>query len=163
MFYEREVKHIPVNLSQTFPNLVAISLPGCSISSIGDHFKGLSDVVILSLSSNQIDTVAIDAFKDNAHLEYLELDTNKLKYISNELFQPLHNIKGLFLQKNQIEVIESSAFKNLINLEELQLYFNKISSIDAKTFQNLKKLKSLYLQHNQIVAVETGAFDGLMV
>lgn len=157
----KEVKNIPENLAASIPNVKAVDFEGCAISSIGDQFKGLQELEVLSLPKNQIDTIASDALADNLNLKELYLWRNKLTYVNDQHFKSTKNLIILDLSYNEIASIDPSAFKNLNKLTQLDLYHNKLTCIDAKMFHGVTRVEELNFKGNKIEYIETGTFAGL--
>lgn len=155
--YNSRVKNIPSNIA-ALP-LLAVNFCYCAISSVGNLFKGLRELIFLDLGGNKIENIQRDAFVDNIKLEWLGLGSNKLKRVHSDFFKTLSNLVSLFLHSNLIEFVEPSAFFNLINLEELHLTSNKLTFIDSKTFQGPMKLKIFHLGENEIDSMEPNAFE----
>lgn len=159
---EKETKYLPEKLADSMPYLNGVEFSDCGITSIGDHFKGLSKLDVLLLPHNRIENIKRDAFVDNVRLTRIDLEGNKLKLVNNQHFRSLKYLVVLTLNDNEIEFVDSSAFENLINLEYLEMHLNKLTFIEAKTFRNLRNLKSLDLQANEIDSIEQGSIDGLV-
>lgn len=74
----RSVEFLPTNLLIAFPNLVAIMIERCSVSTLNSsHFKGLSKLRLLNLSVNKIEHVAGDAFIDLINLDHWSWTTTR--------------------------------------------------------------------------------------
>lgn len=159
MTSNKDFKYLPINLAGWSPNLKGITFFDCAISSIGDHFKGLQELIELHLSSNHIESITSDAFIDNVKLEWLNLGSNKLTSVSSEQFKSLSNLRVLDIKENQIEALKSPVFDGLTNLQELNLSHNKLKLIDANIFQSLSVLKKLEVNNNQIESIALRTFE----
>ncbi|XP_061648168.1 nyctalopin isoform X2 [Phyllopteryx taeniolatus] len=74
----------------------------------------------------------------------INLDKNKLKFLSERAFGTLPSLKSLSLDHNNISFITPGAFKGLANLLELKMAHNEyISYLHTRTFTGLKKLARL--------------------
>jgi hypothetical protein len=61
--------YLPENVSEVYPNLLAITAQNCVIREISfKNFKGLSKLRLLNLGGNQIETIEMDTFKDATEL-----------------------------------------------------------------------------------------------
>ncbi|KAM3608435.1 uncharacterized protein V6R79_025259 [Siganus canaliculatus] len=76
----------------------------------------------------------------------INLDKNRLKFLSERAFGTLPSLKTLSLDHNNISFITPGAFKGLANLENLKMAHNEyISYLHTRTFTGLKKLVRLDL------------------
>ncbi|XP_057707579.1 nyctalopin [Corythoichthys intestinalis] len=76
----------------------------------------------------------------------INLDKNRLKFLSERAFGTLPSLKSLSLDHNNISFITPGAFKGLSNLVELKMAHNEyISYLHTRTFTGLKKLVRLDL------------------
>ncbi|KAM9851211.1 nyctalopin [Aulostomus maculatus] len=76
----------------------------------------------------------------------INLDKNRLKFLSERAFGTLPSLKSLSLDHNNISFITPGAFKGLPNLVELKMAHNEyISYLHTRTFTGLKKLVRLDL------------------
>ena len=95
----------------------------------------------INLSNNNIERLVFD--KNNGLIE-LELDNNKLNYLSfNTNNNPFNYMMYLSANENSLQAIEN--INNLINLEYLSLSVNELKQINI---QKLTKLKYLQLKSN---------------
>ena len=134
-----QVKFLPVNISEIFPNLLVFKVINCSVKSVkSEHFAKMQALKILNLNGNEIETVASDSFKD------------------------LGNLTTLVLSRNQIKSVNPKWFKSTSVLEVVYLDFNKIASIEENSFSHLKHLTRLHLEHNQIKLFSSKAFDHMV-
>lgn len=70
----KNVSFLSVELAVSFPPLKNCESYNCSITIVSyANFRGLAELEDLSLSSNQIETIASDMFKDLTSLEKLDL------------------------------------------------------------------------------------------
>ncbi|XP_074551573.1 nyctalopin [Halichoeres trimaculatus] len=76
----------------------------------------------------------------------INLDKNRLKFLSERAFGTLPSLKSLSLDHNNISFITPGAFKGLSNLVDLKMAHNEyISYLHTRTFTGLKKLVRLDL------------------
>jgi Leucine-rich repeat (LRR) protein len=70
----KKVSHLPVQVTDSFPNLQAYSGESCSIKKVSKtNFARLSNLKFLYLGYNQIETIYSDTFEDLISLEELRL------------------------------------------------------------------------------------------
>lgn len=128
---EINVKSLPKNIPDIFPNLEAMQIYNCSVESVGEnHFKGLSKLRFLSLGKNKIGDVPSDAFNGLFNLQYLSLSFNEIRSLANDTFAKLQHLKHLRLNDNQIQFLHPDIFKSLVNVKEIDLNNNKIQFLD---------------------------------
>ena len=71
-------------------------------------FETMSNLLIVHMKYNQIETIASNSFTNLTNLNYLYLSFNRLKQINENSFKGLFNLKSLLLDNNLIESIEFS-------------------------------------------------------
>lgn len=75
----KKVTHLPIAVSDSFPQLIAIGAGECSIAIISkDNFRSLKNLKYLCLRNNQIENIPNDTFEDLTLLEQLELCEYKI-------------------------------------------------------------------------------------
>ena len=89
-------------------------------------------------------------------LETLDLSFNFCKYVSNEFFSYLNNLKSLYIGNNPLGGILNADYKGLIfgnlsKLEHLDLSSMKIKGLPSHILHNQAKLQMLNLSGNEIV------------
>lgn len=101
----------------------------------------------------------IDTFVDLAELYTLDLSSNNIETLDQDLFKPLINLINLILDNNQFRVIDSYLFRFNPNLRELHLNNNKIRHFEFKT---LEKLRTLYIAYNPLESYNLENMDELI-
>lgn len=157
----KDIRAIPDNLANQFPNLKVFQTFNCSVEVInGKAFKGLRTLKYLNLNQNKIDTIKSDAFDDQSKLERLELSRNNIETLSSRLFSLLDNLKFLYLNHNKIEILHPKTFYALRYLVELHLDNNAIRTLPAESiFQTLFTMKYIALSHNNLEAINDNLFS----
>lgn len=70
----KNLSYLPENISSTFPNVASLSAERCSLKAVGkENFNGLKKMKFLWLSSNSIEQIPSDTFKDLVELERIYL------------------------------------------------------------------------------------------
>jgi len=126
-----------------------------------DSFEYLTDLRELNMRSNRIKVVLNEMFFDRTTLEILYLYQNKIENLETISFNTLYSLKKLHLFSNRITIIKFGNFIHLVKLEELKLDKNEIGSFDTNTFIGLEKVNYLDLSANKIRTLVNGAFHGL--
>ncbi|CAF0852874.1 unnamed protein product [Brachionus calyciflorus] len=137
--YNNKMRYLPSRPLTYFKNISNLTIEGCDnlISISPYNFKGLDNLIELTIMNNGIERIYANAF-------------NGLK-----------NLKMLNLSENKIEKLDVCSFKGLENLETLYLEQNIFDKIKTNNFESLKKLQKLYLSINEIEELESGSFNGL--
>jgi Leucine-rich repeat (LRR) protein len=132
-------------------NLSRITISNHKFSLIPSRiFTGLR-VNTLDFSSNQIETIADDAFDSISNVIFtLRLSQNRIKVIKKKHFEKLVWLLKLYLDNNHIHLIEEGAFKSLIVLEILNLNYNNLSLFQDSHFKDLNNLFSLEIKGNSL-------------
>lgn len=131
-----------------------------------DILQRYPDLNNLSLKSNSLSHIDLNAFRDTSKLESLSLQDNTIfkKYtlVSLALRSAL-SLRWLDLSKNALnEDMVTTLITNMTSLEYLNLDYNVIMRLDRFSFEGLRNLKELSLQRNYIYEIEIGTFDSLV-
>jgi Leucine-rich repeat (LRR) protein len=147
----KEIKVIPENIFEKFPNLKRITFWADAIRIIEKkHFKGMKKLEELRFNYNEIETIAEGSFNDLKNLKILNLHSNKIKNLHMEIFQTLTKLDNLYLTYNHIDFLPENIFNSLKNLRLLDLGNNKIKILSEKVFVNLISLENITLRNNEL-------------
>ena len=92
-------------------------------------FKGLSNLVELDLSHNELNMVPVASFEHTRALMRLLLSHNPIRRIRDRSFYNLQSLTVLEMTGCNLEVLEPAAFEGLDKLEWLKLNDNKLTTI----------------------------------
>lgn len=159
---KKNIKFLPINLNRSFPKLIAFQASNCSIISVEIQFKGLSQLEYLNLNGNEIKNVTNDAFKGLNNLEFLSLKRNNIKTLGKDIFKSLTKVEAIWVSDNQIRSLDEDIFKSLANLKNISLTKNKLVSIPKNVFKNNWKLQRVWLKDNEIKSIDARTFDFLL-
>lgn len=144
-------------------HLEEVGLAHNKIFEIGNQFRHLSALKILSLSNNPIQldlsgkTISCNAniFKHNRNLIKLYLASNSIKDLDKGIFHfpRFNHLRILDLKENKIEIITKRTFDGLPNLENLLLEGNQIFFLSIHAFSNNKNLEEIGLRNNKIIEI----------
>ncbi|XP_008275569.1 relaxin receptor 2a isoform X2 [Stegastes partitus] len=95
------------------------------------------------------------------NVTWLSLRSNKIRVLSDFVFQEYPALERLFLQNNSLQVVSEHAFVGLHNLKRLFLSENLISSLSPGVFGDLNQLEWLMLDHNPLSILSQDTFTGL--
>ncbi|KAM4725646.1 uncharacterized protein FYW61_013712 [Anableps anableps] len=150
----RKIENVPKDIPK---DAVAMNLNNNWMKKINkEDFLGMSKLIILDLTSNQIACVDQGSFIDLIFLKTLYIGNNKLNDLISNMFQGLSNLTGLFLNNNGIQVIHRRAFQFLISLQTLDLGNNRLQQItNIQPILQLPQIKMLGLKCNGFSSFET--------
>ncbi|XP_066586628.1 leucine-rich repeat-containing protein 15-like [Prorops nasuta] len=122
--------------------------------------KNLFSLKHLNASYNKIESVDTDSFIDTYNLVTLDLSSNRIDFLEQDVFKNLSALRYLYINNNQLTYTPNVC--DLINLEILNLSGNRISIVSSNAFHGLSKLTILYLNTNKINCIKDNAFESLI-
>ncbi|KAF2366955.1 Immunoglobulin I-set [Trinorchestia longiramus] len=129
-------------------NLQRIYVSRCKLVQLDDAaFRGLSNLVELDLSNNELNMVPAAALQHTAALMRLLLSHNPITQIRDGAFSKLHFLTSLEMTGCALKVLESRAFQGLDKLEWLKLDDNQLTSV-PETMLLPKMLHGVDLHNN---------------
>ncbi|XP_028984710.1 toll-like receptor 21 [Betta splendens] len=102
----------------------------------------------LTICSTAVVDIPSNSFANLSMLQFLRLDHNHLRIISEAAFQNLHQLKSLNLSFNYLSELSSSVFKDLHNLTFLSLTNNNLKLLPGGIFVSLINLETLLIRQN---------------
>jgi Leucine-rich repeat (LRR) protein len=155
------VTEIKKNTFENCTDLRIIDLSFNKIESIAaDSFEMLENLTDLNLNSNLLKGIDPHTFSGCQMLIYLNLNGNRLEYLAEETFEYLFNLEELYLGSNQLSEISSCQFADLKRLQILHLENNKFESLNASLLQSLESLKELDISSNYLTVLGEDTFKG---
>lgn len=152
-----KIREIPARAFENFKDLKSLHVTthnsewSAMTMELHEHaFSGLSELIELDLSDNNIWSTKTDTFCSLYSLKTLNLTRNHLQ-----------NIKTIGFSDSTREQNLSVKSCNLV-LETLDLSYNDLIVITENSLSKLRSLSKLFLQNNAISTLESGAFDGLI-
>eukprot|EP00939_MAST-03C_sp_MAST-3C-sp1_P000014 g14.t1 len=127
-------------------------------------FSNLTALLVLDMTSNEIESTPHGLFDPLESLEALHLTNNTLTSSSiseGRYGRSMPRLKELHLGGNHIEALSNSNLRGLTTLELLDLNHNQIQTIDESAFADLTGLKTLWLDGNGIEHLPKNLFAGL--
>ena len=158
-FSSNKLSSLHPDLLKNQTHLRQLKLQNNTFTSLPSGFQGLSNLMLLNLSSNSISGQIPketsrrrleSPFSSLTSLVALDLSDNKISGISWQLFEGLENLEVLTLAGNQIRTLGAGVFRLLKNLRALVLTNNKLKTLNPGAFIQLKNLQSLSLNENGI-------------
>lgn len=154
------ITEVDENLLNDLPeNVISVSVGVNKIKTLRSNVMINNNIIMLDFSSNEIEVIDDEAFKNINSLLELELQFNRISNLNFVRYLP-KVLESLNLRHNSITTIPDDAFSHLVELWELYLAENKIKLINPRSFYNLNKLVYLDITGNDLVKIETGSFDG---
>jgi Leucine-rich repeat (LRR) protein len=154
----KNIQFFPAKLNETLPNLIAIHLKYCSISSLsGDDFKSLK-LQEITFVNCKIATLAEDTFSNQTELIELDLEGNLIQNINEKTFRDLTNLKFIRLHGNKLKNIGNS-LQHLVNLQEIYLARNNLQVFKGDEFATNKKVQIVSMTSNNIRKLSTRLFS----
>ncbi|XP_059170224.1 slit homolog 2 protein-like isoform X2 [Physella acuta] len=123
--------------------------------------QGLSNLRILQLLDNQIESVEKGAFQDLSSVIRLRLDRNELKTLPDLLFASMTKLERLDLSYNNIQYIGRKTLKSSSLLKNLQLDHNQLICISDVAIRHLKNMEILTLSNNNLTSVSSNLFENM--
>lgn len=122
-------------------------------------FNELSRLLVLDLSENQLTEEWVNAatFTGLSHLVFLSLSNNNITKLDAIIFRDLYRLRSLRLDNNGVQFLPENVFSTLTDMRTLVLSSNKLTRIDQFTFDGLPSLNQLSLDNNQIQYIDPEA------
>ncbi|MPC24295.1 Leucine-rich repeat neuronal protein 2 [Portunus trituberculatus] len=108
-------------------------------------FVGLSNLIVLSLRKNVIESLGEEVFVYLKHLQDLDLSENRIEKLEEGALMGLSNLRVLHLRDNRLTAVPASNLALVPDLAELSLGTNYFTTIKQEDFNYTKGLKSLDL------------------
>ncbi|XP_062698261.1 nyctalopin-like [Aedes albopictus] len=141
---------VPIQLN---PDVRHINLSYNAITNVHFTLGFYSQLEMLDISHNRLDTLGSKNFEAQEKLRALNLSENVLTNLLKDTFRGLKQLEILKLNDNRIEKVHPTAFHGLARLVELDLSNNLIVSFEEDSFKPLTTLERLSLENNQILEV----------
>lgn len=147
------------NLKEFQDTEILFIKPNVTISFLPQQiFRTFPRLSFVKLSTG-VKAIDKESLKGATHLKHLNLEYNKLKSISREVFSEPSRLIELVLSYNEITEIEDFAFHGLDFLGVLKLSNNHLSIVKKDTFTGSANIFYLALNNNEIEMIEDSAFN----
>ena len=124
-------------------------------------FDGLSRLEKLQLASNALTSLPEDVFDGLSNLTTLDLHNNSLSSLPEDVFDGLSSLTLIRLTSNALTSLPEDVFDGLSNLTTLNLHNNSLNSLPEEVFDGLSALTTLNLSSNALTSLPMGVFVGL--
>ena len=126
----------------------------------------LPNLKYLIASSNQIRELVPSSFSKCHELLMLDLSKNRIAKIGggggSSTFKNLAKLIYLNLSSNYLDGLDENVFAGLDSLKVLDLSFNYLKILDKYFLRNMFSINELRLNNNQMTKIEPGSFNSLM-
>ena len=147
------IKLLRDNTFSQLKSLIMLDLSSSQINEARDKaFYGLEQVTTLKLNNNRFVSIPKNL---PPSLLFLYLDSNQIKAIPANIFNDLVQLQELRMSGNNILTLETGAFDGLVNLKKLNLYNNNIATLPGSIFSPFVRLISLNLGKNNLNTIQT--------
>lgn len=122
-------------------------------------FRGCEGAVMLELQGNRISYLSAASLVGYEHVRTLDLTGNAITSVLSGTFSRMNNLENILIPKNYIQEIENYTFTGTEgSLKRIYLTYNEISVIWENAFRGLGKVRSMYLSNNKIFRLPTSLF-----
>jgi Leucine-rich repeat (LRR) protein len=147
--FQQETKFLPVNISQTFQNLLGIFAANKNLQKIdGKSFENLASMEIIQLNDNKISHIPDDTFKHLQNLRILVLRTNNIVWIDFDIFKHNKKLKWVAVDVNLVLDWNKKSLSNA-----LSKFKNTQQTKKCQTESDLEEEESFFSIQNIIIAV----------
>lgn len=122
-----------------------------------NNLFNLHKLIIANATLELVDT---DAFFGLSILIELDLSYNDIKVIHAGTFHPLIKIRKILLHDNALTSISDRTFENLMHLSHVELNNNKIATVGEQAFLNVP-LRTIYLGNNRLQRLNVVTFSNI--
>ncbi|KAF2886185.1 hypothetical protein ILUMI_19988 [Ignelater luminosus] len=149
-------------LRKQFVSLKAAILQYDNIRSITKRgFNGLSSLVLLDLTRNELEELNVNAFEGAESLKVLILSGNRIQYLHQRAFADLSSLIYLDLSRNNISDIPRNLFKHLPSLKYLDISRNPLNIVSPGTALASTSLAVLRISFSRLQEISPKLFADL--
>lgn len=155
---------IPIFSNETFPydnGLVSFNISHSDIHMITNRaFSGLGDTQYIYLQDNKLRNISEEAFYGLRQVYELHLERNMLHALVPGFLREFESI-NVNLSENFVEEIQDNVFQGSLGIMTLDLSANKIRTLNSESFGYLDSLEHLDLSLNYLCHLPFGVFKHL--
>lgn len=150
-------------LFTTFPNVIDATMATVGLTRIQPNgFFMARNLRMLSITSNQFPVdVHANAFSGPSNLLILDLFGNNIQTVNETAFTGLSSLLQLYMEHNSLQELHSDVFTPLTSLEFLLLSDNQLERLSGRLFANNRELTNLQIARNQINSIGRNVLDDL--
>lgn len=138
----QQCAYIPFYLNEKFSQIKNLSIINSGLLQLKhEDFLIFYQLEQLNLKENKLSVVQGDTFDSNMKiLEILDLSSNNIEIIEDEAFKNLENLQEIRLNDNLMETIKSNIFGKNLKLKTVQLQNNHLSEISGTLLNQLEAI-----------------------
>lgn len=159
------LRYVDVNAFQTLTELESLEISfGLEFDDFPeDILKPLINLQWLVIDNNNFRIISENGLLTLEQLRYLNLEGNRIEVIPVNLFRSsVHaHLTDIRLSNNNIEIILPNSFNSLNNLQTVMLLGNRLKTLQKNSFYNLANLTTLILSDNLLKFISPAAFSNL--
>lgn len=159
------LRYVDVNAFQSLSDLESLEISfGLELDDFPqDILKPLINLQWLAIDNNNFRTISENGLLTLEQLRYLNLEGNRIEVIPVNLFRSgVHaHLGDIRLSNNNIEIIHSNSFDSLNSLQTIILLGNRLKTLQKNSFHNLANLTTLILSDNLLKFISPAAFSNL--
>ncbi|XP_070509281.1 SLIT and NTRK-like protein 4 [Chironomus tepperi] len=143
---------MPRKIGEKFKKIENLVIQSSSLKFINrtDFLDNLTQLEVLSLFNNKIESIPHDAFYDLMLLRHLDIENNLIKFLEPNLLSNSIHLHVFAAGSNLIEIIHENFFENNPKLWKILLNDNNITEFryNFKKRLDLENLKYVYVHNN---------------
>merc|ERR1719410_2884054 len=143
-----------------YPKLRFLNLEKNVIKNISNVFNLLTNLQVLNLAENQVESLEPGVFRSMTNLLHVNLYKNKIGQLQPGVFENAYLTK-VNMSGNLLTDIDTQSFYDLEILEVVDLSDNQISTISNGAFDRIPHLKTLHLQKNKLTSYKGDIYSGI--
>lgn len=151
VFYQKQFVSLKAAILQ-YDNIRSITKQG---------FNGLPSLVLLDLTSNELEELNANAFEGADSLKVLILSQNRIQYLHQQAFAGLSNLIYLDLSRNNISDIPRNLLKHLPSLKYLDISRNLLNIASPGTALASTSLAVLRISFSRLQEISPKLFADL--
>ena len=160
--YSKNIEELRVGDFAGMSNLLDLYLSNNDIETVSnDLFTGLDSLKHIYLDGNPLGTVPRDLFSGMTSLELISFWNTGLTTVHKNLFRGLTNLISVRLGHNEIVHIPNTLFPNGSKIIYLDLRRNNLGRIPVNSLNNLNKLQTLQMSENNLGRINADTFNSL--
>lgn len=118
---------------------------------LSNAFQECDELKILILKNNKIKTLSETVFNRNLYLEKLDLSRNLIEELPSKIFSKILQLRELYLSENNLKTFNPNLIEFHVNLKHLRLDSNDLFDLNGKKMvQFVPDLKIIAINNNQL-------------
>ncbi|KAM3604026.1 uncharacterized protein V6R79_005479 [Siganus canaliculatus] len=154
-----KISELADNLFFSLTELKVLNLRGNLLSTFGDRVFGFepSSLKELNLKGNRL--TELSPLVTLASLSDLDLSSNLLSTLPEDIFRNVTSLEYLDLSENQLSSLPETIFTELLSIQVIHLNSNNLSRLEAKLFRDQELIQKLSLSDNRLETLPAGLLE----